>query len=92
MCRWRRRGEEERKCECDDDDDEYRKENRNEHGTTSQVYRYPSYWGVLSLLFISTQIIYPHLPDQSVFSSPPINGLSSIPIFHKPLIVSCITK
>lgn len=46
---------------------------------------YPSYWGVLSLLFISTQIIYPHLPDQSVFSSPPINGLSSIPIFHKPL-------
>lgn len=44
------------------------------------------------LLFISTQIIYPHLPDQSVLSSPPINGLSSIPIFHKPLIVSCITK
>lgn len=44
------------------------------------------------LLFISTQIIYPHLPDQSVFSSPPINGLSSMPIFHKPLIVSCITK
>lgn len=37
------------------------------------------------LLFISTQIICPHLPDRSVFSSPPINGLSSIPIFHKPL-------